>query len=175
MSIPSLISASKLLFDQVRILLEQLTVKDYSAPLPLINNNSIGKHIRHVLELYLELFKGVETGLLCYDKRERNLALEQFPEIAISTLEKIIINLERIEDDKSLILQANFAEEDWLDLPSTLSRELAYNLEHTVHHLAIIQIVVSHYYPSILLPSHFGLAYATQKHQNHHVHPELYT
>ncbi len=47
----------------------QLNEKDYSMPLELLNGNTIGKHIRHVYELYDELIRGIVLNEVHYDSR----------------------------------------------------------------------------------------------------------
>jgi len=43
-------------------------------------------------------------------------------------------------------------------------RELAYNIEHAIHHMAIIKIGINEVSPYILLPSAFGVASSTIRH-----------
>ncbi len=51
-------------------------------------------------------------------------------------------------------------------IPSSVARELLYNIEHAVHHMALIQVAVTNAFPSIELPPHFGVAYSTVQHQS---------
>jgi hypothetical protein len=46
-----------------------------------------------------------------------------------------------------------------------VARELLYNLEHAIHHMALIQVAVRQAFPALTLPAHFGVAYSTVQHQ----------
>ena len=50
-------------------------------------------------------------------------------------------------------------------IPSTFERELVYNIEHTIHHLALIAIGFRAYFPHVSLSEHFGVASSTVAHQ----------
>ncbi|MDX1476670.1 MAG: hypothetical protein R3301_03155 [Saprospiraceae bacterium] len=50
-------------------------------------------------------------------------------------------------------------------MDSSLERELIYNIEHTIHHLAIIKIGLAIIAPDIPLPAHFGVAPSTVKYK----------
>jgi len=44
---------------------------------------------------------------------------------------------------------------------SNLMRELAYNLEHAIHHMALIRIVLNQQFPDVKVDANFGVAYST--------------
>jgi hypothetical protein len=69
--------------------------------------------------------------------------------------------LENIE--KPITLNSLIDEEEIL-VNTSIERELIYNIEHAIHHMAIIQIAVKHYFKYIDLNKNFGIAYATIKH-----------
>ena len=52
-----------------------------------------------------------------------------------------------------------------VELTTSLKRELIYNIEHAVHHMAIIKIAIKESLPHIALPEDFGIAYSTIKYQ----------
>ena len=41
------------------------------------------------------------------------------------------------------------------------------NVEHAIHHMALIQVAVKNAFGHIELPPHFGVAYSTVQHQSH--------
>ena len=43
-------------------------------------------------------------------------------------------------------------------------REIVYNIEHAIHHMAIIRIALQHDIPDLELESDFGYAFSTLKH-----------
>ncbi|MDN4164163.1 DinB family protein [Cytophagales bacterium LB-30] len=158
--------ASVQIVDQLIDLLKKLNDEQYASLLPVLHGNSIGKHMRHVLEFYEALFSSLAVGSINYDKRKRDLLLETSTQEAIQQIEKIKTLLSGLHTDSTLLLRASFLanEEDEVEIVSSVSRELAYNVEHAVHHMAIMQIALNAHLPEIDLPSHFGLAVSTQKH-----------
>ena len=48
---------------------------------------------------------------------------------------------------------------------TTLERELAYNIEHAIHHMAILKIGVRTIAPGTDIPDGFGIAVSTLRHR----------
>ena len=75
---------------------------------------------------------------------------------------QVAVNLKAT--DKEIILEA----EDYGDAAGIVSiasnyyREIAYNLEHTIHHMALIRVGINEV-SSVVLPDEFGVAYSTIK------------
>ncbi len=175
MNIEQLKPASINSLRQLLDLLTQLSMEQYASCFPLLSGNSIGKHYRHVVELYQEFFNGFLKGEVNYDQRKRNLQLETDINQASLAIKDLISLIESLQEDRPLMVCASFINEELVSLPSSRSRELAYNLEHAIHHMAIVQICVKHYYPFIQLSPDFGLAYSTIKFNQSHVHAHLST
>ena len=57
-------------------LIKQMSPGEFSKPLPVLSFSSIGQHVRHILELYLALEKGHETGIINYDKRKNQFRID---------------------------------------------------------------------------------------------------
>jgi len=148
--------------EQVRNLLRPISQDQFTEPLPVLSGNTIGKHVRHILEFFICLDAGLEIGKVNYDKRERDLDLETLPEFAIVTINNLI---QRISQYQNLDIQLD-AEFDKVvaGVQSNVFRELVYNIEHCIHHLAIIRIGIQLYFPDIILEEGLGVAYSTQKH-----------
>ncbi len=147
-------------------LLEQLPEERYAAAQDLLSGNSIGKHMRHILELFEELLQGYSIAYVNYDNRNRSALLETSPMAAQNKIKACGQWLADIPEDKALVLGARcgIGESDEITLWSSFSRELVYNIEHAVHHMAILQIAIKAN-ESVVLPEDFGLAYSTRKHQ----------
>ncbi|WP_316786678.1 DinB family protein [Pedobacter frigiditerrae] len=152
------------LLTQLENALEALSDEQFCEPIPLLGNASIGQHIRHILEFYIELGNGYQTGIIDYDKRKRDHNLETIREMAIAKIQQI--NRLTMLENKELNIMAEYSFEDERkqQLPTNYYRELMYNLEHTVHHMALIRVGFS-LISKILLPEDFGIAASTLKYR----------
>src|SRR5215467_942950 len=95
-------------FVQLSDSLDQLTPEEYKAPIPTLFNASIGQHVRHILELFICLENGYHTGVVNYEKRKRDHAIESDKDFASSLLKKIYEGLDR--SNKDMVLEANYDE-----------------------------------------------------------------
>jgi len=148
---------------QVRNLLRPISQDQFSEPLPILSGNTIGKHVRHILEFFICLDSAIESEKVNYDKRERDLDLETFPEVATAAIDKLIQRIASY-NNKEIMLIAEFEKQETA-VHSNVFRELVYNIEHTIHHLAIIRIGIQLYYPDVILEEGLGVAYSTQRFQ----------
>jgi hypothetical protein len=156
------------IFKQLIDLIEKIDESDYKKPILLLSGNTIGKHIRHVIEFYLCLKNSLEIGIIDYDGRPRDLELETDKRYTLTIIQNYLDYFENHDlNYSSLHLKYNPSteEEKGLILPTYYFRELAYNIEHSIHHMAIIKIAIQHEFPHIELEENFGLAYSTIKHQ----------
>jgi len=151
-------------FVQLSGSLRQLSDAEYTQPSSILFNATIGQHIRHIIELFICLEQGYEEGVVNYEKRKRDYRIEAERHLAISLLKDIYARLDK--PDKPMILEA----EDYTDtmetvaIPSNYYRELAYNLEHTIHHMALVRVGINEV-SSVQLPDEFGVAYSTIKYR----------
>ncbi|CAI2765536.1 DinB family protein [Flavobacterium collinsii] len=143
--------------DELNDLLSQLSDTDYAKPCPALNNSTIGEHIRHILEMFKGLENGYDVGIVNYDNRERNTRIQTETGYAKELITEIktelksenkIIYLEQVIDGLSLRIQSNYY------------RELLYNLEHCIHHQALIKVAVLPF-KNILVDENFGVARST--------------
>ncbi|MES2690876.1 MAG: DinB family protein [Bacteroidota bacterium] len=174
--IKQLNEVSTSMLQQVSELIRQLTDDDYSRALDLLSGNTIAKHVRHVLEMYDEMLNGVEKEVIDYDARKRNLLIEHNREYTLQFIGELIVKLHVPESDKplSLLVNYNTANESIL-VDTTLNREICYNIEHAIHHMAIIAICVRQSFHYIKLDQNFGVAFSTQNYLKQHVHAHIYT
>ena len=144
--------------------LHQLSDQQYTSSIKKLFNASIGQHVRHIIEFFTCLDKGYATGIVNYEKRERDLSIERDKETARKLLQSILLSVPRA--DKIMILQANYDEHlnDQIQLETSYFREIAYNLEHTIHHMALIRVGINEL-TEIQLPQEFGVAPSTIKHR----------
>jgi hypothetical protein len=152
------------IFDQLCAVLLNLTNEQYSLQSKALFNASIGQHVRHIIELFLCLDNGYKTGVINYEKRERNPALETDRILAVEKLSLISNSIAR--KDQVLLLEANYREhtENTFIVSTNYWREIIYNLEHTVHHMALIRVALNEL-TDIVVPQEFGVAASTIRHQ----------
>lgn len=163
--------ATKNIFNDISDFLETITDDDYSKKLDIYSGSSIGMHIRHILEFYQCLFEQSATGLVNYDKRKRNPNIENSTEFAQLTIDELNQKIDLTDFSGSFKLEASYEhiKDDFITIESNLSRELVYNLEHAIHHLALIKIGFMMLKPEVKLPAHFGVAPSTIKFNNQEV------
>ena len=151
-------------FVQLTETLNQLSADEYTQPSKILFNASIGQHVRHIIELFLCLEKGYETGVVNYERRKRDYKIETNKDLAIQLLKDIYHRLERPNID--LVMEAEDYENTAgvVAIPSNYYREIAYNLEHTIHHMALIRVGMNEV-STIELPQEFGVAYSTIKYR----------
>lgn len=134
--------------------------KEYLAKRGILSEASIGSHIRHILELFVELEKGYESGLVQYEARARDKDLETDPLLATSMIEKISASLLKPNKHLQLSFCFELASNKTSYVSTNYWRELAYNLEHMIHHMAIIRIGFSEI-SNYSVPEDYGVAFAT--------------
>nr|WP_298791272.1 DinB family protein [uncultured Allomuricauda sp.] len=147
--------------EQFKDILLQLPEDCYAHSCEALFNASIGQHTRHIIELYQCLINGYDNSDVSYDKRERNKRIEQDVHFAVSQLQLIQSNLER--PNKTVMVTYDLGGME-TNLESNYYREVMYNLEHTIHHHALIKVGINHF-TSIELPESFGVAPSTMQHR----------
>ncbi|GJM62396.1 hypothetical protein [Persicobacter diffluens] len=155
------------LLNQLDSVIKQMTATEYQSPIDVLGKGSIGQHVRHTLEFFTCLESGLPKGIVNYDERERKLALENDPVTAlkaIQEIQKFILNTE----NQKLSLEGKYLGDEGemsFSVESNFERELAYNIEHTVHHMAMMRVGYRLLFPNIKVPEHFGVASSTVAHQ----------
>lgn len=149
--------------EELTALLLQLSPTDYSSVSPIFRNSSIGQHVRHILELFDCLLTQYESGEINYDLRKRDLRLENDLAFVFEKIREIQVNINH--SDKSLLLFQG-KNQECQPVNTTYFRELLYNLEHCVHHQALIRLACFDL-PYVFLPETFGVASSTIKHHLH--------
>jgi hypothetical protein len=160
-TIPHLLSRH---LDQVKYLLDILSPAQYSEPLPALHGNSAGKHVRHILEFLLCLEKALQTGVVNYDSRARDLRME----VDAAFSREVLVGIQRrfsLYPERFLELEQDYGSGP-ISIQTTFYRELVYNLEHSVHHLAILKVGLETRYPELELQAEMGVAWSTLQYQN---------
>lgn len=150
-------------------LLSSITDDQYAMNNGKYFKSGVGKHFRHIIDHYLSLVNR-EGDRVDYDDRKRDTRLESDRSFAIEKMKFIINGLEEISADSSKIdssvtVRSNegSGEEDnaWSD--SSIRRELQFLISHTVHHYALIAIILKTI--GCKLSEDFGVAPSTLKYE----------
>lgn len=143
-------------FLEITGLLDQLDNENYTCKHKELNA-SIGEHIRHIIEIYQSLLDNYNLGVINYDKRNRNILIQTSIKEAKYAIDEIVKSI--VLPNKILILQQGMIATDF-SIETNYFRELLYNLEHSIHHQALIKVALLKY-PTIKLPVNFGIAKST--------------
>lgn len=129
-------------------------------------SGAIGEHVRHVLDHLSALIGASPTAVLSYDHRTRGTSVESDPSAAVREMMRLDLALERWTD-RSLdepIAVAAILDAEGLSVTgwSTLARELAFVMNHTIHHQAIIALLLE-FQGQEPLDDRFGYAPSTPR------------
>ncbi len=149
------------LLSQISSLIEGLDIRDFISPKPYINQSTVGQHLRHIIEFYQCIVQQCKSKKICYDDRKRNRKLESSIECALIAIQDIQDELAKIHEDFPISISVDYGsladEKDFFH--SSLKRELAYAMDHTIHHLAIIKIMLN--LDGVYVPEDLGVAPST--------------
>ncbi len=143
--------------EEFKKVLKNLPAESYTKPCSALSHATIGQHTRHIIELYLCLIDGYPSAEVSYDNRKRDKRIEQEPEFALLQLQWIQEKLEM--ENKALIISYELNERP-LTIESNYLREVMYNLEHAIHHEALIKVAILEFC-EMALPESFGVAPST--------------
>jgi hypothetical protein len=124
----------------------------------------VGSHLRHVLEFYECFLQGLESGRIDYDRRRRDVTVENSRRVAAARIGAIICALERTVLNPNCILAVRMEnDEDGVYLQSSIGRELQALSSHTIHHFALIGLTLRlHGFP---IDPEFGMSPSTLRYQ----------
>ena len=151
---------------QLNGVIEQLDDDQYTAASMLLGNSTIGKHVRHTIEFFTCAMDSREYGLIDYDLRKRDMQIEASRIDALRLIDTVIDQLNEVDQNQVLELQCQYGENEAMQvrLPTNFLRELVYNIEHAVHHMALIRVGIKEQRIDIDLPDSFGVASSTLRH-----------
>lgn len=155
-------TSSRQTISEFREILLLLPLGTYTKNCQELSNSTIGQHTRHIIELYQCLIAGYELEEVNYDKRERNKQIEQDLSFALEKLKEISNELERKDRALGIIYELNGNQ---VLLTSNYFREVMYNLEHMIHHQALIRVAVQSFC-DMQVPESFGVAPSTLQYRS---------
>lgn len=130
---------------------------------------NIGKHVRHVNDHFLALKKGMATGLLDYNSRNRGASIETNSLEGINELYALIDWLdvskkttteENLSHSIQVISEIDCLETESATFTSTIAREFLYLINHTIHHAAHMSLILKN--QGIEMDQNIGLAPGTR-------------
>ena len=155
---------------QLTDLVDQIREGDFAKPTETLSGSTIGQHLRHTLEFFICLEDGFDSGLINYDKRAHDKLIETDKFLALAAIGRITDFVTRL-DDKPLKLEVGYdlEREIFLTIDTTATRELVYNIEHAVHHMAIMKIGIREIASYVNLTPDFGIAASTIRYKENSV------
>lgn len=124
--------------------------------------NNVGKHIRHILDHLQTFLCGLETGEINYDIRQRNSICEIDPDFAYAQLHAIRQKFEQVRLPATVltvISEVDCHAKRSESFQSNASREVLYLINHTIHHVAYVRLLLR--ISNLSLPEHIGIAPCT--------------
>jgi len=138
---------------QLSSLVDELSSEQYRMPCEQLSRATIGQHTRHIVELFQALIDHYDSGTVNYDARPRNQDIENDPVFAANIISELTGRLEQPDKHMVLISVSGTFETNYY-------RELLYNLEHCIHHQALIRVALMNQ-SSVRIPDSFGVAPST--------------
>lgn len=151
------------LLEQLSLVVGGLSKEDFKREVPILSDSSIGQHLRHTLEFFICLMGAQERRVLNYDQRNHDRLIQEDKYVALRVIDQIKTFLDQETANFSISMFANYQLGQGSDvlIETNFQRELAYNIEHAIHHMALIKIGVRELAEDLILPAHFGVASST--------------
>jgi hypothetical protein len=142
-------------------LLKLLNTQQYNQKIAFLGNASIGGHTRHIIELLTCVLNGYDSATVDYINRIRNLSLETDLQLAGRELDSLNVQIMRPDKQMKLIPEGMQQETVY----TSFYREIVYNAEHAVHHLALIKVALREMVLDIT-DDDFGMVASTIKYRS---------
>jgi len=162
-----LIQACNTILDQLSDAIKQLTDAQFLKPSKILSGSSVGQHLRHTLEFFVCLEQGHQQGVINYDKRAHDRLIETDREIALEVINRIRSFVNEQTSDVLLVLEVGYDlnSDENVSVNTNYFRELTYNIEHAVHHMAIMKIGIHEVAEQVKLSADFGVAASTLRYR----------
>ncbi|HQQ95991.1 MAG TPA: DinB family protein [Cyclobacteriaceae bacterium] len=162
-----LIRTAHQILTQLEDVLQQVDAQEFVQASPALSESTIGQHTRHTLEFFVCLEQALPTGTVNYDQRAHDRTIEEDKEVALRLIKRLKTFIHQYPDNQPLRLEVGYERhsEACVSVETNYYRELAYNIEHAVHHMALVKIGLRDVAPRVTLPVGFGIAVSTLRHQ----------
>lgn len=137
------------LLRQAVALLEGLPDGLYTCTSSFTPEGTVGRHMRHCVDFFERFLDGLPTGRIDYADRRRDPAIESSRAIALTRLaelERRLAPLTGLDLRRAILVRPEDDDLDprdpgaWFGL--SIGRELRFLASHTVHHFALIAVVL---------------------------------
>ena len=153
------------LLKQAQLLIKSLETRQFARKDIPPFNSGVGTHIRHVLDFF-SAFLAEAGGRIDFDNRIRDPLIETDPAYACERIEQVIAAIEKTDDlERKVYAKNDDGGNRTLDQAfsrSSIGRELQFLASHTIHHFAMIAMVLARL--GIPIPKDFGVAPSTLSH-----------
>ncbi|MHB1157664.1 MAG: DinB family protein [Phycisphaerales bacterium] len=132
------------LLEELAGVLRSLSDEQYTHQFGEVFDSSIGGHVRHVLDHVAAWLDATASGELNYDQRRRGTDVETNRQIAVNLCDRLIARLTQSAADGERTLTLHMmliADAPPITTTTTVAREAAFVVSHTVHHNAIISVM----------------------------------
>ena len=127
-------------FSQLTGSLKPLDDLQYNYPCKNLSGHSIGQHVRHIIEMFQCVEAGYVTGEVDYEKRKRDKNIETDKIFAVGLLQGIVLMISKKNKSLFLLTYYDESKSEAEKILTNYFREIAYNLEHAIHHMALIRV-----------------------------------
>jgi uncharacterized damage-inducible protein DinB len=156
------------LLSDLRDVIGLLLVPHYRAQPAARVSGSVGAHVRHTLDHVAALLSAIEGNELRYDYRQRGTTVEIDPLTGVNEIERLLFRLDCLGHLDHESLDAGVSLSTLLDpcqpavsVRTTLAREVAFVIQHTIHHCALVAVLLE--WQGVRVPYGFGVAPATAR------------
>ncbi|MDO6763229.1 DinB family protein [Agarivorans sp. 1_MG-2023] len=148
---------------QVQQLVEASEGTLYNQP-SMHSESGIGRHVRHILDHFLALQQGLDKGSIDYNTRHRDSDIENNPSLALQLIQQLsnwFLHPQSAIDERAIKVESEISlkQQQTMQFDSSLSRELCYLINHTVHHVAYAKLVAKEL--GLLVDENMGIAPST--------------
>ena len=96
--------------EEINELTSALSSELYKKKFKCLSEATIGQHVRHILEFYIEFENGLTSKFINYDKRKRNLNLETNLSYCAKEIARIIEFINTINKDEACAVAVNYSD-----------------------------------------------------------------
>lgn len=131
--------------EQLLSILNSLSDELYRSSYMDDGSSAIGRHVRHIIDLYRALMTMDEADVIDFDKRNRGSLIEQDKSAAGNEVMQVLGWILALDNqaNKQVMLKTEVSvyQTRQIMLETNVFRELCYVASHTTHHLALLTLL----------------------------------